>query len=113
MHAIRLHAFGPASNLRYEEVPDPSPGPDQVRIVVEAAGVHLVDTKLRAGEAGGPFALPELPHVPGREVAGVVDAVGVAVDPAWVGRRVVAHQGAAGSGGYVELALAGEAALHE
>jgi NADPH:quinone reductase len=111
MHAIRLHAFGPADNLRYEEVPHPVPAEDQVRIAVEAAGVHVVDTAIRRGEAGGPFPLPDLPMVPGREVAGTVDALGGGVDPGWLGRRVVAHLGAA-SGGYAERAVASVAALH-
>ena len=104
MHAIRLHAFGPAANLRYEEVDDPRPGPGQARIAVAACGVHLIDTALRAGRPMGPTPLPELPTIPGREVAGVVDAVGPEVDEQWVGRRVVAHLGPA-SGGYAELAV--------
>ena len=99
MHAIRLHAFGPAANLRYEEVDDPRPGPGQVRIAVAAAGVHLIDTALREGRAMGPLALPDLPTIPGREVAGVVDAVGPQVDEQWLGRRVVAHRSAHGPGG--------------
>jgi NADPH:quinone reductase len=104
MHAIRLHAFGPPANLRYEEVDDPRPGPGQARIAVAACGVHLIDTALRAGRPMGPLPLPELPTIPGREVAGVVDAVGPEVDEQWVGRRVVAHLGPA-SGGYAELAV--------
>jgi NADPH:quinone reductase len=104
MHAIRLHAFGPAANLRYEEVDDPRPGPGQARITVAACGVHLIDTALRAGRPMGPLPLPELPTIPGREVAGVVDAVGPGVDEQWMGRRVVAHLGPA-SGGYAELAV--------
>ncbi|WP_225727519.1 MULTISPECIES: zinc-binding dehydrogenase [unclassified Nocardia] len=111
MHAIQLHAFGPAENLRYDLVPDPLPGPGRVRIAVAAAGVHLVDTKLRAGQPG-PFPLPELPTIPGREVAGAVDRVGPDVDPAWLGKRVVAHLGAA-PGGYAELAVTEAARLHE
>jgi NADPH2:quinone reductase len=111
MRAIRLHEFGPAENLRYEEVPDPEPGAGQVRIAVAAAGVHLVDTTIRSGEARGPFPLPELPAVPGREVAGAVDAVGDGVDPSWIGRRVVAHLGIA-SGGYAELALCAVESVH-
>jgi NADPH:quinone reductase len=111
MHAIRLHAFGPAANLRYEEVDDPRPGPGQARIAVAACGVHLVDTALRAGRPMGPLPLPELPTIPGREVAGVVDAVGPQVDERWVGERVVAHLGPA-SGGYAELALREIEALH-
>jgi NADPH:quinone reductase-like Zn-dependent oxidoreductase len=38
MHAIRQHEFGPAETLRHEEVPDPYPRAEQVRIAVEAAG---------------------------------------------------------------------------
>ena len=49
MYAIRLHEFGPPENLRYEELADPVPGEGQVRIAVEAAGVHLIDTRIRAG----------------------------------------------------------------
>jgi NADPH:quinone reductase len=112
VHAIRQHEFGPAENLLYEEVADPSPAEDQVRIAVEAAGVHLLDTMIRNGQSGGPFPLPNLPMIPGREVAGRVDAVGPGVDEAWRGRRVVAHLGIA-SGGYAELALAAAGALHE
>jgi NADPH2:quinone reductase len=41
VRAIVLHEFGPAANLRWEEVQDPEPGPGQVRIAVAAAGVHL------------------------------------------------------------------------
>ena len=76
-----------------------------------AAGVHLIDTVLREGRPMGPLALPELPTIPGREVAGVVDAVGPRVDEQWLGRRVVAHLGPA-SGGYAELAVRETEALH-
>ncbi|MFF3839861.1 zinc-binding dehydrogenase [Streptomyces sp. NPDC001930] len=111
MHAIRLHAFGPAENLTYEETPDPVPGPGQVRIKVAAAGVHLLDTALRQGMTG-PFPAPaELPTIPGREVAGTVDALGEGTDPAWLGRRVVAHLGM-NPGGYAELAVTDAARLH-
>jgi NADPH:quinone reductase len=70
VHAIRQHEFGPAENLLYEEVADPAPAEDQVRIAVVAAGVHLLDTMIRKGQSGGPFPLPDLPMIPGREVAG-------------------------------------------
>jgi NADPH2:quinone reductase len=103
MHAIRHHEFGPPTTLVLEEVPDLEPAPHQVRIEVYAAGVHLLDTTLRRGEEG-PMPSPELPTIPGREVAGVVGAVGAAVDPAWIGRRVVAHLGLV-PGGYAEQAV--------
>ncbi|PTM98205.1 zinc-binding dehydrogenase [Streptomyces sp. VMFN-G11Ma] len=112
MHAIRLHAFGPADNLRHEEVADPVPGPGQIRIAVEAAGVHLLDTALREGEKGP---LPEptaLPTIPGREVAGVVESLGEGVAGLWLGRRVVAHLGFA-PGGYAELAVTDVDRVHE
>src|SRR5688500_11721254 len=99
MHALRPHACGPPPARGRE------PGPGELRIAVRAAGVHLIDTTIRAGQGGGPFPLPPLPMTPGREVAGVVDAVGPGVDPAWVGRRAVAHLGPAGGGGYAELAV--------
>ncbi|WP_405871916.1 zinc-binding dehydrogenase [Streptomyces zaomyceticus] len=111
MHAIRLHAFGPAENLTYEETSDPVPGPGQVRVKVAAAGVHLLDTALRQGMTG-PFPAPaELPTVPGREVAGTVDALGEGTDPSWLGKRVVAHLGMV-PGGYAELAVTDAARLH-
>ncbi|WP_055600950.1 zinc-binding dehydrogenase [Streptomyces aureus] len=111
MHAIRLHSFGPAENLTYEETPDPVPGPGQVRIKVAAAGVHLLDTALREGMTG-PFPAPaELPTIPGREVAGTVEALGEGTDPAWLGKRVVAHLGMA-PGGYAELAVTDATRLH-
>ncbi|MFD4595361.1 zinc-binding dehydrogenase [Streptomyces rubiginosohelvolus] len=112
MHAVRLHTFGPAENLVYERTEDPVPGPGQVRIAVAAAGVHLLDTVLREGEAG-PFPAPVgLPTVPGREVAGTVDSVGEGTDPGLLGRRVVAHLGMA-PGGYAELTVTEADRLHE
>ncbi|MEG3627469.1 zinc-binding dehydrogenase [Streptomyces poriticola] len=112
MYAVRLHAFGPAENLTLEQVDDPAPGPGQVRIAVRAAGVHLLDTALREGMQGPAPEPPTLPTVPGREVAGVVDALGEGTDPDWLGRRVVAHLGFA-PGGYAELAVTDTARLHE
>ncbi|MDH6451063.1 MULTISPECIES: zinc-binding dehydrogenase [unclassified Streptomyces] len=112
MHAIRLHAFGPAENLTYEETEDPVPGPGQVRIAVRAAGVHLLDTALREGHQG-PLPRPtELPTVPGREVAGTVESLGEGVAGLWLGKRVVAHLGFA-PGGYAELAVTEVDRVHE
>lgn len=112
MRAVVLHEFGPAENLTYETLPDPVAGPGQVRIAVRAAGVHHVETVMRRGEAGDMAPpLPELPAVFGGEAAGVVDAVGPGVDPAWLGRAVVTPRSE--PGGYAELAVAELAQLHE
>ncbi|MFH9988753.1 zinc-binding dehydrogenase [Streptomyces luteogriseus] len=113
MHAIRLHAFGPAENLAYEQVEDPRPAPGQVRIAVRAAGVHLLDAALREGMPGGPANEPAaLPTVPGREVAGIVESLGDGVPARWLGKRVVAHLGFV-PGGYAELAVTEAERLHE
>jgi NADPH:quinone reductase len=103
MRAIRLHEFGPAANLVLDDLPDLTPATGQVRIAVEASGVHLMDTGLRRGEPG-PIPAPDLPTIPGREVAGHVDLVGDGVDDSWLGRRVVAHLGMV-PGGYAEQAV--------
>jgi NADPH2:quinone reductase len=111
MHAVVLHEFGPAENLRYESLEDLKPGPGQVRIDVRAAGVHLIDTGIRAGRPGVPGPPPVLPMIGGREVAGVVDEVGSDVDASWRGRRVVAHLGVLG-GGYADQAVVAAGSLH-
>jgi NADPH2:quinone reductase len=111
--AIRLHAFGPAENLVHEEVPDPVPSAGTVLVDVEAAGVHLVDTMIRAGSTGdSPIPVPDLPTIPGREVAGRVSAVGPDVYPSWIGKRVVVHLGMV-PGGYAERAVAKVESLYE
>ncbi|MFI9777723.1 zinc-binding dehydrogenase [Streptomyces sp. NPDC051956] len=112
MHAVRLHAFGPAENLTYEKTDDPLPGPGQVRIAVAAAGVHLLDTALREGMKGPAPEPPALPTVPGREVAGTVESLGEGTDASWLGKHVVGHLGFA-PGGYAELAVIDAARLHE
>lgn len=112
MRAIRQYEFGGPDVLRLEEVPDPEPGPGELRIAVQAAGVHVLDTSIRAGTAFGTLPPPPLPMTPGREVAGVVDRVGPGVDTGWLGRRAVAHLGPA-SGGYAELAAVAAARAHE
>ncbi|MFC5728270.1 MULTISPECIES: zinc-binding dehydrogenase [Nocardioides] len=113
MRAIRQHTFGPPDVLQIEELPDPEPAAGQLRIAVEAAGVHRLDTSIRAGLGLSTTPLPELPMVPGREVAGLVDRVGDGVDDSWRGRRVVAHLGAGASGGYAELVLVDSARAYE
>ncbi|MFF5900945.1 zinc-binding dehydrogenase [Streptomyces argenteolus] len=111
MYAIRQHAFGAPDKLVYEEMDAPAPGPREVRLAVTAAGVHLMDTVLRAGREMG-MALPRLPMTPGREAAGVVDAVGADVDEAWLGARVVAYLGHERNGGYATHAVTSVDTLH-
>ncbi|GHB14263.1 oxidoreductase [Streptomyces umbrinus] len=112
MQAIRLHTFGPAENLTYERTDAPRPAPGQVRIQVAAAGVHLLDTAIRAGIKGPLPELPALPTIPGREVAGTVESFGEGVAALWLGKRVVAHLGF-NPGGYAELAVTDVDRVHE
>jgi NADPH2:quinone reductase len=101
MRAVLLNEFGPPGVLVAAEVPDPVPGPGQVLIAVDAAGISFVETQVRAGRGPSPAHQPELPVIPGNGVGGVVLAVGAGVDEALVGTLVVSTTG--GSGGYAEL----------
>lgn len=100
MRAVRVQEFGGPEVLRVDEVATPSPGPDEVRIRVQAAGLNYTDLLQREGRLPG--APP--PFIPGVEVAGVVDAVGSAVGGLTPGARVVAVL--PGQGAFAEYAVA-------
>jgi NADPH:quinone reductase len=99
MKAIVVREFGSPDVLKLENVPEPVPGPGQVTIRVQAAGVNPVDTYIRAGAYARK---PNLPYSPGTDVGGVVHAVGADVTRVRVGDRVYGH---AAIGGYAEVAL--------
>jgi NADPH:quinone reductase-like Zn-dependent oxidoreductase len=75
MKAVRFHEYGEPGVLRYEEVEQPVPGAGQVRLRVAATSFNSVDGNIRGGFMRGPIPV-ELPHTPGIDVAGTVDAVG-------------------------------------
>ncbi|MFJ5990660.1 zinc-binding dehydrogenase [Lentzea sp. NPDC092896] len=100
MRAVRVHEFGGPEVLQVEEIPAPQAGPGQVVVALEVADVILLDTLLRGGWGGEYFPLT-LPYVPGGGGVGHVRAVGEGVDPAWLGRRVLARA----AGGYAEQTL--------
>ena len=87
MRQVVITRHGPPEVLRLEEVPDPEPGPGDVRIRVTASGVNFADVLARIGFY--PDAPPP-PVVVGYEVAGVVDAVGAGVTTPVPGDRVLA-----------------------
>jgi NADPH:quinone reductase-like Zn-dependent oxidoreductase len=83
MKAVRYNQFGGPEVLEIAELPDPHPGPGQVRVAVRAAGVNPSDWKKRKGLMDG-----ELPQTMGHEAAGVVDELGEGVADVAVGDRV-------------------------
>lgn len=102
MRAARVDAQG-AAHFQIAEVPTPEPGPGQLLIRVESAGVNFSDVKRRRGDTY-PFAT-EFPYVPGSEIAGTVVAHGPGVDGPPIGTSVFALAGANGSGGYAQFAV--------
>lgn len=96
MRAVQIHEFGGPEVLRVVELADPEPGPGEVLIRVERAGLNFGDTHQRRNQY---IAKHTLPVVLGGEVAGTVEA-GEGFPQ---GERVVALLR---SGGYAELATA-------
>lgn len=88
MKAIRFSEYGDPGVLRYEDVDQPVPGPGQVRVRVAATSFNGVDGNIRAGFMQGPMPLT-LPHIPGLDVAGTIDALGDGVSGVAIGDRVV------------------------
>jgi NADPH:quinone reductase-like Zn-dependent oxidoreductase len=98
MKAARFSQFGGPEVLEIVDLPDPHPGPGQVRIAVRAAGVNPSDWKKRAGLMD-----EELPQTMGYEAAGVVDELGEGVAGVAVGDRVFGFS--AEEGAQAELAV--------
>lgn len=87
MRAVRLLEWGRPPEL--VELPVPVPGPGELLLRVEAAGLCHSDLHVLDAEPG---ALPyELPFTLGHEIAGSVAATGPGVDPSWRGAPVVVH----------------------
>lgn len=105
MKAVICDGFGPLEQLRYDEMAAPTPGPREVLLRVEAAGVNYPDGLL----VQGLYQMkPDAPFVPGMEAVGEVIATGAEVSRVKTGDRVAALLNL---GGYAEQALAHEAAV--
>lgn len=96
-HAIRIHETGGPEVLRWEEAQVGDPGPGQVRVRQQAAGLNYIDVYHRTGLYPQP-----LPFIPGVEGAGEVEAVGSGVTGFQPGDSV-AYAGPIG--GYAEVRL--------
>ncbi|MCJ1684198.1 NADP-dependent oxidoreductase [Rathayibacter sp. VKM Ac-2928] len=103
MQAVRFHEVGGPEVLVQEEIPVPTPGTGQVRLRVAASAFNAADAGMRAGFLPIPV---ELPHVPGYDVSGTVDAVGDGVEGVAVGDAVLAFLPMERDGGAAEFVLA-------
>ena len=105
MKAVRFHEYGGPEVLRYEDVEQPAPGAGQVRIRVAATSFNGVDGNIRAGFMRGPIPV-ELPHTPGLDVAGTVDAIGDGVADIAVGDQVIGFLPMTGTGAAADYVIA-------
>ncbi|UZF95444.1 NADPH:quinone oxidoreductase family protein [Bosea sp. NBC_00550] len=99
MRAVMCNAFGPLEDLVIENRNVPQPGPGEVRIAIEAAGVNFPDTLMVEGKYQ---VKPALPFTPGTEIGGVVEAIGEGVTHLAVGMPVT---GMVGIGAFAEAAV--------
>src|ERR1700757_935656 len=106
MMAWRVHEFGPPDVMKFERVPRPEPGPGEILVKVEAAGVGPWDGWIRAGKS----ALPQpLPLILGSDLAGEIVATGPGVSELRVGEQVYGVTNPQFIGAYAEYALASAA----
>lgn len=100
MKAIVVREFGEPDVMKLEEMPTPEPTGSQVLVRIRAAGVNPVDTYLRTGIHAH---APKLPYTPGKDGAGIVEAVGPEVSKFKIGDRV--YTAGSVSGTYASFSL--------
>jgi NADPH:quinone reductase-like Zn-dependent oxidoreductase len=102
MKAVRFHAHGGPEVLKYEEVPDPKAGPDEVVVEVRATSINHIDIFLRRGMPGVKVPLPK---IAGCDAAGVIREVGSGVSDLKPGDRITINPGI--SCGHCQFCAAG------
>lgn len=100
MRAVRVRDFGEPEVLQIEEIPIPTPGPEEVLVRVRAVGINPVETYIRSGRYAK---LPTLPYTPGTDAAGVIEQAGARVTSVRSGQRV--YTAGTVSGAYAEWAV--------
>ena len=85
MKAVWYEQNGGAEILEFGDMPDPEPGPGEVRVKVATSGVNPSDWKRRQGLTAS-IGFPRV--IPNQDGAGVIDAVGDGVDASRIGERV-------------------------
>jgi NADPH:quinone reductase-like Zn-dependent oxidoreductase len=105
MKAVRFHEYGEPDVLRYEDAEQPVPSAGEVRLRVAASAFNPVDDGIRGGYLRDVFPVT-LPHTPGIEVAGTVDALGEGVTGVEVGDDVIGFLPMVAPGAAAEYAVA-------
>lgn len=103
MKAVQFHEVGGPEVLQYGEVEQPTPAAGQVRLRVAASAYNAADNGMRAGFLPIPI---QLPHVPGYDVSGTVDAIGEGVTGLTLGDAVIAFMPMERDGGAAEYVIA-------
>lgn len=103
MQAVQFHEIGGPEVLQYGEIEQPTPAAGQVRLRVAASAYNAADNGMRAGFLPIPI---QLPHVPGYDVSGTVDAIGEGVTGLTVGDAVIAFLPMDRDGGAAEYVIA-------
>jgi NADPH:quinone reductase-like Zn-dependent oxidoreductase len=114
MKAIGLTEFGGPEVLRVVDLPEPQPGPGEVRITVHAVAVNPTDLTFRAGRRAAQLADRPPPYIPGMDAAGVIDKLGAGTDGRLaVGDPVIAYVIPVGphGGSYAEQIVVGQASV--
>ena len=101
MKAVRIHRYGGAEVLSYEDMPMPEHGPGELLVRVHAAGVNPIDWKIREGHYRMLIRF-ELPTVLGWDVSGVVEKVGAQVSGFRPGDEIFARPDIKRGGTYAE-----------
>jgi NADPH2:quinone reductase len=104
MRAVQFRRFGGPEVLEIVESPTPKPGSGQVLVRVRAAGINFAETLMRQNKYA---VTPDLPAIPGTEVAGILESIGDGVTGLKIGARVAAPLFATGApgGGYADHVL--------
>jgi len=90
MKAVRFYDHGGSDRLRYEDVPDPVPGPGEIVVRVKACALNYLDLWERKGLPG---VLIPLPHISGSDIAGIIESVGLGVRHLKPGDRTLVNPG--------------------
>lgn len=105
-----MHQYGGRDQLSVDEVPDPEPGPGEVRIKVDVCALNHVDVDIREGISRFEISLP---HILGLEVVGRVDTLGTGAEGFEPGDRVMPYLlggdrfiGVSGPGGFADYVIA-------